>query len=263
MENINDYSRYIQLMRNGFYDKLFFLDKLFHKWNSLIDYGCAEGFQTKLIAQVFPDKQITGYDNDQTMVNLARYSGSLSSNVRFTQDEADCYQGDIINLGSVIHEVYSYRHPEKIKDFWAMVFNPNRKYVIIRDMLQHPYYEGYSDDVVQAIKDYCKKLHVLGELKRFEDHWLPLNNDRTIIHFLMKLPYITSPNWPRELHENYVPLSAENMFSQAPEGWCIEYVNRYTLPFLKYWWKQNLGVDAGYHTHINVIFRNKTIYNEK
>lgn len=254
MEPINDYYRYTQLMRNGFYDKLFFIDKLFDPWYTLLDYGCADGFQTKILAQIFPDKKIIGYDSDADMLNRAAYTGSMPGNVRFTNDIDT--EADTIYLSSVIHEVYSYSKPERIEDFWRMVFH-NRDRVIIRDMGLSGHWPKeravFMKKAVPIVRQWSEARHVRGELQRFEERFGSINTDDNLIHFLLKFLYVESPNWHREVHENYLPVTSEQIIALMPEGWHIDYRENYTLPYLKWKWRTEFGLDVPYTTHYKLI----------
>ena len=121
MEQIQNFDAYIKLMRNGNYDKLFFVDKLFGEWETFLDFGCADGSQTLAIAEVFTDKQIIGYDPDEKMIQLAKENLLKSNlkNVSFTSNlEATLKKKiDILFLSSIIHEVYSYQSAESIDKF--------------------------------------------------------------------------------------------------------------------------------------------------
>jgi hypothetical protein len=259
MEKINDYYRYTQLMRNGFYDKLFFIDKLFEDWKSLIDYGCADGFLTKMIANIFPDKAIMGYDDSEEMIKLAYSSGDKPNNVRFTS----AFTGaDVIYLSSMIHEVYSYKKDQKgIDFFWGMVFNNRRRYVVIRDMgvRYDPTPKFDTTDTILAIKNYCRRINAIGEVFRFEEKFGKLEGfPYQVLHLLLKLPYISSPNWNRELNEDYIPISFDRLMnSYVPENWEVEYSELYQLPYLKYWWKKEIGITVPYTTHMKLIIKNK------
>ncbi len=262
METISDYNRYTQLMRNGFYDKMFWIDKIFDPWQSLLDFGCADGFQTKILAQIFPDKQVVGYDSDPDMINRARFTGSLPGNVRFTENPEEIPSGDVMYLSSIIHEIYSYNKIDQVNEFWQNVFTKDRKFVIIRDM-------GYSEMINTVSRTICnyrtmERLHTWfqdngygGELLRFEEHFGDIKEMKNLIHLLLKYPYVNSPNWMREVHENYLPVSIEEIERIAhKEGFVTDYKEQYTLPYLKWKWRTELGIDLHYNTHVKLIFRN-------
>jgi SAM-dependent methyltransferase len=257
MEQINDYHSYTQLMRNGFYDKLFFIDKLFGPWRTLVDYGCADGFLTKLIAVIFPEKQIIGFDNDPDMLLRAQFGGGISSNVRFTHDIDEIHNGDILFLSSVLHEIYSYKSAEDITTFWSHVFAENRKYIIIRDMS----FNGsaiapnnrISSSMLNPLRTWCEDNHVRGELIRFEEHFGSIENPKSFMHFLLKYQYTTSPNWLREVHENYFGFDVNHFIKSIPEGWQIDHYEKYSLPYLKSKWRMELGIDPSLTTHFKLI----------
>lgn len=262
METINDYNRYTQLMRKGFYDKLFFIDKIFDPWESLLDFGCADGFQTKMLAGIFPEKRIVGYDSDEDMINRALFTGSYLGNVRFTSNPEECSSGDVIYLSSLVHEIYSYNRTEAVEAFWKNVFSDTRKFVIIRDMgysyNDNTYKSQKNHDIADITKTWCKRNLMLGDLQRFEEHFGGINTGylKPLLHFLLKYPYINSPNWMREVHEDYLPIAIETLIKKAPEGWAVDYKEQYTLPFLKYKWRKELGIDVDFKTHVKLIFRN-------
>lgn len=258
MEQISDYYRYTQLMRNGFYDKLFFIDKIYDEWNTLLDYGCADGFQTKILANIFPDKQIIGYDYDKDMINRALYTGAMPGNVRFTDNLSETSTGDIFFGSSIVHEVYSYaKSKDDITRFWNDVFHPDRKFVVIRDMsvdISTPYLMNLS--TVMKVKKWVEDHHFNGELAMFEERFGPINEARNFAHFILKWPYLSSPNWHREVHENYSPISSGEIIKLAPEDWKVDYQETYTLPFLKWKIRKEIGIDLPMKTHYKLILRN-------
>ena len=113
MYDIKDYHRYTTLMRNGFYDKLFFIDKIFGQWKTFLDFGCADGFLTKMIAEIFPDKQIIGYDKSPEMIARAIGSGSMPGNVTFTTS-LPTSGIDIIYFCSVLHEITDEKERQEL-----------------------------------------------------------------------------------------------------------------------------------------------------
>jgi hypothetical protein len=268
MEAIQDYYRYTELMKKGLLDKLFFIDKIFEPWETLVDFGCADGFQTKVLAQIFPDNNIVGYDESQSMIEKAYGQGDMPDNVRFTTNMSQTKDCDILYLSSVLHELYSYHFrgytDEKIKDFWAYVFSPKRKVVVIRDMMYDDKYEikdeRWLDDVARKFKAYLTDTNDYGELKRFADHFGSVGGwyVKHTMHFLMKYMYIHTPNWNREIGENYLSVGYEHILKQMPDDWYVDYRELYILPYLKHRWKQDLGLTrCPYTTHGKIILKRK------
>lgn len=258
METVKDYVHYTNLMRNGFYDKLFWIDKLFDKWESLLDYGCADGFQTKLIGKIFRDKHIVGYDDSKRMVDMAMFSGEKLENVSFTNNFEPA---DVVFLSSVIHEIYNYMTPVEIEGFWKQVFEGAGKYIIIRDMI----YDADSlfdlsvrrKQVLSSLEKYCDDKQHTGELQRFISVYGPMNAPHNLMHFLLKYSYIDSPNWKREIYENYIKLSLQEFKKLVPKSWEIIYLDNNCLPFFKHKWKEDLGLNLDIKTHSKIILKRK------
>lgn len=256
---ISDLHHYTQLMRNGFMDKLFFADKLFAPWHSLVDYGCADGFLTKLIGKVFPNKVIVGYDEDENMLSIAQNTGEQISNVNFSSFEAGIAWTEVLNLSSVLHEVYSYKSEEEVNAFWQMAFSEKRTYVIIRDMCYMPP-RGIrpSDTAVEAILHQAREALITGQLEQFQQLHGPITTPRSLIHWLTKYLYARTPNWEREVREDYMAITLEEIRSRIPSGWEITYEEHYTLPYLSERWYEDFGLrfSRSFPTHLKLIIRN-------
>lgn len=261
METIKDYNRYTTLMKNGFYDKLFFIDKLFGDWKSLLDYGCADGFLTKLIAEIFPDKRIFGYDSDRHMVGNAIYTGSYPENVKFQTNLPSTEQPDVLLLSSVIHEVYSYGDKKSIGEFWDYVTKSGFKKIVVRDMLIDPSQNhaisqpGLRSIYVRNVREWCEKNYCLGELHRFEELHGIIDSPRSLLHFMLKYLYITSPNWERELAEDYLACDVSDVVTKiSREGYRLIYKDTSSLAFLQHKWHDDFGVTDMMNTHSKLIF---------
>jgi len=264
MEQIQDYRRYTELMKNGFYDKLFFIDKLFGDWNTLVDFGCADGFSTKIIATIFPNKKIIGYDSDEKMIYRARNTGQLPGNVNFTTKREITETADVMFLCSVTHEIHSYQTIEEVRNFYNYVFNDNRKYVILRDMVYNYSRSSLWTEVQEKkVREYCDKRNITGELERFENLFGSISRTECLLHFMMKYLYIDSPNWSRELNENYLGVNTKTLSHQGylPINWEIDYKELYILPYLKHKWEEDFGITGEIpmplNTHGKFIFKNK------
>lgn len=134
---INDYEVYSSRMEKSLEDKLFFED-LVEGVDTLIDFGCADG---KLLGQVhtdFPDWNLYGIDADPTMLEAAKGNCRAAEYICADGLPADQLRNiapsAVINLSSVIHEIYSYSTPEKIGNFWNDLFGCGFKYISIRDL---------------------------------------------------------------------------------------------------------------------------------
>lgn len=274
MQAISNYSTYTALMKNGFYDKLFFADKLVYDWDSFLDYGCADGFLTRMIGEAFPEKEIYGYDADPAMIvkaqllsdygtpgfpgihknvhfshNIKRLCESISKEKKLAKDNKPFI--DVLFLSSVLHELYSYKTTDEIEEFWKFVFESGFKYIVIRDMMPDMKIAGKvpSRDVErtpvklkQNVIDWCQRTGIRKHLSEFEEAFGSIESYSTCLHFMMKYKYTGTENWPREVVENYFSLSTEEFKKVIPNNYRIEHQEHYTLPFNKMQWETDFGV---------------------
>ena len=257
-EIIKDYSSYNNGMHKSILDKLFFIDKI-NNINGILDYGCADGELINNINKIHPIiPHLFGYDLNPTMINLAKEKNTYK-NMKFF-DNLDLLLHDsqfnpnyfCLNLSSVIHEVYSYCEPKEIVDFWDFVFNSNFKYIAIRDMCVSNSCNRETD-----LNDYRKLLTYanLQMLNNYESYWSSCQNNKNMIHFLLKYRYST--NWEREVKENYLPISYETILKLIPKNYEIIYLDHYTLPFLKQKVKEDYDINLIDKTHIKLLLRKK------
>ena len=270
--NINNYSAYLHGMQMSLQDKLFWTDIIpRNSIDMVIDFGCADGTllnaidkeQRKLFDNKMIDKMwnLVGIDNNYEMLEKVKQK-NLSIFTASSFEEAKPFIENstaLLNLSSVIHEVYSYCSAEEIVHFWDTVFNSGFKYIAIRDMMisktvqrKNGYYPyGNSIDDVQ-LANYCE-VRNLGN-KDFVE--LDVKNQ---LEFLLKYRYIE--NWDREVREFYFPIYFEQLLNQIAENgkYHIEYINHYTLPFIKETVKEDFGIDLIDNTHCKLILKKKEI----
>lgn len=167
------------------------------------------------------------------------------------------YKTPLLNLSSVIHEVYSYSNSKDISFFWKnQVFGGDFKYITIRDMI--PSLE-IDKEKISSFKEEVKKVRSKSNrfyLNSFENRWGDINdNYRTFIHYLMK--YRFTDNWEREVNENYLPVSLETIKSKIPQDYKIVYEKNFLLEFLKSQVKKDFNVDLTHSTHTKMVIKNK------
>ena len=135
---ISNYDKYIADMEKGMSDKLFFINDV--DFDVVVDFGCADGTFLSKLQKIKPNAKIIGYDLDDEMLKKA--SDKLGKKALLTSNWSDViievskYRNPLLNLSSVIHEVYSYSHANVIKKFWEnQVFGGDFKWITIRDMI--------------------------------------------------------------------------------------------------------------------------------
>ena len=188
------------------------------------------------------------------MVNLAK----RKSNHIFSTDFNECLNNveasnSLLNLSSVLHEVYSYSTSGGVDLFWDMVFNNNFAYIAIRDLCA-----SESINRPSNINDYAKLLQKTNkeQLAEYESIWGSTRENRNLVHYLLKYRYVE--NWAREVRENYFPLSLERLLSKIPtDKYEIVYFENYILPFTANKVKEDYDIDLHDNTHVKLLLKRK------
>lgn len=245
---------YLKKMARGLEDKIFFFN-IIHP-NCIVDFGCADGSILKKIAKFHPNIKLIGYDYDRNLLELIDNQDNIIATNKWgvASSIARKYDSSMVLLSSVIHEVYSYGNDNSVNRFWENIFSNNFKYVSIRDMMYSAGFKGFDEDDIIKIKDVANKKQLIS----YEKVWGPVDqNYRNTIHWLLKYPYVD--NWERELHENYLPLSIEELKNKIPAGWSILYEDFHILGHVQRKIKREIDVDLIYPTHIKMIVQNNNI----
>jgi len=236
-------------------DKIFFMDKI--DATAIVDYGCADGTLIHFLHSLFPEYQYIGYDIDEDMLEQARSKFSeeeLASEVMFTNDlSLDRWingQDAAIILSSVIHEVYAYGTRADVDAVWREVYSGKYKYVIVRDMIPSGSIDKKSD--INDVRAIMRKADA-GQLREFEQVWGSIEQNKNLVHFLLKYRY--KENWNREVRENYFPLTREEFISSIPDEYEIEFHEHFVLPFLKNVVRKDYGITLKDNTHFKMILK--------
>ncbi len=252
-DTIINQQQYLSAMRKSLVDKAFFIDKIFEPIDTIVDFGCADGSLIKFLKDMFPEYTYIGYDKSEQMVEAAH---RIFPEVEVTDDwnrTACSPESSLLNLSSVIHEVYSYCTNDEIEEFWDRVFKSGFKYVSFRDMMlsqkTHSAPIETQNIVVppaytQLYKQYC-------------DIWGEMENEASYLHFILKSQYLNNGNLQRELVENYFPITVEGFLQQIPDNYEIVYSDNYILPYLKWWIAKEYGITVTTPTHAKYILKKK------
>jgi hypothetical protein len=246
--NITDYTDYNNRMQKSMMDKLFFVDKV--EPDVIVDFGCADGALMKSIRKL-SDVKLIGYDNDPEMARRSTDFPIFSDWGSVTATIFDANHPALV-ISSVIHEVCHYGSKADIDTFWSQVFNSGFEYIIIRDMIP-----GRAIDRVSCVNDVKKVYHkFLGTkaLNDFEQVWGSIENNKQLIHFLLKYRYI-EPNWEREVRENYMPVTREALLAKIPMEYDVIFHEHYILPYLLQVVRDDLGIEIKDPTHLKLILR--------
>lgn len=253
---ISDYDSYVAGMKKSIKDKLFFEGLIDNDVDTFVDFGCADGQILAQIAADFPEWKLYGVDADEDMIrrassvcNKAKFVKSLSLINEISEDKT------ILNLSSVIHEIYSYMKPDNIKALWDEIFRRGFRYISIRDLMIGSSVNSESD--INDIRKVVRK----GDYKQlldFVNYWGDLRSKRSLIHFLMKYRY--KANWDREVKENYFPITVEQFLNLIPDSYEIVYFNHYILPFTKDVIKRDFGINLCDNTHVKILLKSTRMY---
>lgn len=255
---ISNYDRYVEGMEKSMQDKLFFVNNV--DFDVIVDFGCANGVFLSKIESMKPGVKIIGYDLDNEMLSKAR--AILGEEALLTSDwnevikEVSKYKNPLLNLSSVIHEVYSYSHSSAIKKFWEIqTFGGNFKWITIRDMI--PSVDIHKGEV-ESFQDDVKKVKEITDpfyLESFEKKWGSISeNYRIFVYFLLKYRYID--NWDREVNENYLPVSLETVKKKIPSSYKIIYEKDFIVPFIQEQVQKDFGIKITHSTHSKLIIKN-------
>jgi predicted RNA methylase len=259
IKNMESYNR---AMSKSMIDKMFFMDKIDESVTTVFDYGCANGVLIGTLAGLFPDMTYVGYDLDEEMIRqagerCAEYDNvflfsSLESFHAWARERDLDFKKTALNLSSLIHEVYSYGTPESIEEFWRFVTGSGFGYIVIRDMCldcsaNRP---ALKEDVIKVRSGYDLNL-----IAQFEALHGSITDNRNLIHFLLKYRY--TDNWEREVNENYLPVSVEDVMSRISGGgaqYRLIYFDHYILPFLARSVKKDFDIVLKDYTHVKFIY---------
>ena len=262
---------YNNAMSKNIDDKLFFIDFLPKSSMLVVDFGCADGTLITKMYELCNERcagtliKYIGFDISEEMINLAKTKFNYCTNrVSFTNDwkevetELLSYTGyKVLILSSVIHEVYSYGTEESVRIFWDRVIHSGFHYICVRDMM-------YSEDMNRQTNPLASHRYGLEKLtkaplntylKEFEEKWGSINNNKNLIHFLLK--YRWQINWQRELNENYFPIELNIFLSKFKYMYNQTYLERFRVPFLEECWKKDFDITVDDYTHIKAIFERK------
>ena len=255
---ISNYQAYADGMAKSMDDKLFFVNNI--DFDVIVDFGCANGIFLSKLQTMKPNVKIIGYDLDDVMLSKARVvlgeDALLTSSWDEVVAELSNYESPLLNLSSVIHEVYSYSHSTVIKKFWEkQVFGGNFKWITIRDMIpSSDISRNELDNFRQDVKKVRKRANN-SFLNDFEKRWGAIDdNYRTFCHFLLKYRYVD--NWEREVIENYLPVSLETVKTKIPSNYSIEYEQDFIVPFIKDKVGKDFGVRITHSTHVKMVLKN-------
>ena len=242
---IADLNKYNTDMEKSMKDKIFFLDHIrTDDIDAIVDFGCANG----ALLDAMPKEWIKyGVDNNPDMKKICE---EKSYTVYNSLDEVKNPQTrTLLNMSSVLHEVYAYLTQEEIAHFWSKVFDGSYEYITIRDMM-------VSDNTNRPADFNLLTNGADKYIKSFVSRWVKgTATQHDLLHYLLKYKY--TDNWTRECNEDYLALSLEQLKVLIPERYTIIYEERYVLPYLKSQVFNDFGYTISDTTHAKLILKRR------
>lgn len=250
---ICDLKKYTMRMQKSVLDKMFFIDKVFDPFSNIVDFGCANGELIKALQSLFGEYRYIGYDISDEMLLEARENVPAAEFCSEWDEMNVDFTDSLLNISSTLHEVYSYCTDEEIDTFWKRVFCSGFKYIAIRDMML-----SNAEQLKANSEQYnliVKNENYADKLKDYESVWGKISTQCDLVHYLLKYKY--TENWEREVRENYVPITIEQLLDIIPDNYEITYCSHYTLPYTAWQIKNDFDIDLTTPTHIKLILRRK------
>lgn len=271
MEEIRNLSAYNDGMAKSLDDKLFFVPIIGEEIRQFEDFGCADGTLLEAMDNLFNNPftaefplskiDLVGYDMSSKMLELAEdkvpNAQLFESTVPLTVFTDMDSKGLVLNLSSVLHEINSYCTEEEKNDFWNVVSCGDYDYITVRDMIYNGGENEQSDpmDVGRVYETVRKGDKDLTLFKEFEDIWGNLYLKKNLMHYLLKYRY--KQNWDREVKENYLGYSTDDIIKLVGDEYKVIYRKDYILPFLYNKVEEDFGIKINTPTHTNLIFKRK------
>lgn len=250
--HITDLDIYLTRMQRSVLDKMFFIDKVFEDFEHIVDFGCANGELIKAMLPMFPDYKYTGYDISTKMIEAAREKVPDAEFYDRWEDIKVPFERSLLNISSTIHEVYSYGTDADVEEFWSRALDSGFRYVTIRDMMFSDAQDGPVNERQLAAVQNSEYAKWLAD---FERVWGEVRTQRLLVHFLLKYKY--TQNWDREVHENYFPISAEELVKRIPDTYRVVFRDHFTLPYTAWQIRKDFGFTLREHTHLKLILERK------
>ena len=251
---ISELGAYNARLRRGLADKLYFADKT--EARTVVDYGCADGTVLRALVELAPDLEVLGYDENDEMIAQAKAAApqgtwTASWNKALRWKEARRGPTALV-LSSVIHEVHSYENERGVRRFWERVFESGFDYVAIRDMVPGRGIDRAADPSQVAKVRQRSEPALLGEWER---RWGTIDAQRSLVHYLLTVPY--TDNWERELNEDYLPVSMEELLERIPRGYEPSHIEHFTLGYVRERIKREFDIEMSERTHLKLIVKRK------
>lgn len=261
------FPRYAAAMAKSLAEKLFFAPHV--DADVFVDFGCADGALLEGLATLKPGAALIGYDLDELALRRARarlgaHPAARTGNAFFSDWDALAAHLERLRAGrplriclivsSVLHEVYAYGGEAEGLRFWQRVSKGPFSDVVLRDMCISEHEMAEVDTAAAArVRRGADDLGLGAALAEFEALWGSIARREALVHFLLKYRY--QANWSRELAENYLPITLEQIMDFCARDFDAEMFDHAALPFLEGEVARDFGLSFPCATHLKAILR--------
>lgn len=252
---------YLSRMAASVQDKLFFTEFVpEEELDFIVDYGCADGTLTRAIAELYPNAVVIGYDINKEFLEEARKQSkppnlfAFFSEWREVEDAMSVFliRKKALILSSVLHEVYSYGDTTF---FWEQVVGmPQWDYICVRDMgMRKSDTKAYIPNSIALPFSDCidEDDELWAQCFGYQTFWGNIATYKNLCDFLLKYRY--KENWAREVRENYLPLTVEEVIENMRPYTPI-YFRHWTLPYINDCVKKDFGFPMPCATNYKAVF---------
>ena len=266
---ISDVEHYVSEMKKPLADKLWFLE---HVWvESMLDIGTADATIPIHLSDLFKhDFKCYAYEPDYNLYWMGNVAANATNNNGKYEGRVFIYnkfreylnvvkskkQIDLINLSSVLHEVYN-GYSGGVIDLFRIIKESDARYISIRDMkLKHL---NFSDSLYMEIPEkYKEKWQEWQECHDgAHDGGHDCCYDDKLIQFLLKYRY--DVNWEAEVREDYFATDWDEIDKILRIlGYKKVMEKNYTPDFIKNDVQKTFDFSFDNHeitTHTNILYR--------
>jgi hypothetical protein len=263
VESIADEGDYLRSMAKSFEDKLWFIGRIPKGTGAFVDFGGSDGSFCELVRDRAADgakMKFVVVDFNRNFLDEARRKGfyGFESLEEYAAARRKMkFERAMLNLSSVIHEVYSYARSQAGR-FWRSVGECQFRAAAIRDMyFDEEAFAAMPEDSAEWVYKNVfmdQDMEVRGKklawlVRTFEAVWGPIFSDgygfnaKNLAHFLFKYRY--GANWAREVQENYLPIRPDELEKELTSGAGFGRIEKQftTLPFTVGAWIKDFKLD--------------------
>ena len=248
MNEVNE--KYFALLEKGMLDKVWFLEKIEHSVNTLVDFGCGDGSLFTIIDRIYPGRfRYIGIDHDEKMIALAKENGIEIYSSLDELPEID-YGKSALILNSVLHEIFSYSAFNVAYELFEQMAAKEFRHIAIRDMClnRKDKLPNYTKEIMDSA--FAEQYQQFMEIN--PDTIYPDIADYKVLTLEFLLKYRYEQN--REKEKSAVYLCSWH--AHIPEiftEYTKEFDSTFRVPYIIRQIRNDFGIDLQFDTHRKML----------